>query len=85
MKENIFVSSIEEFNNKIQTEFMFATILSTGYCILHVDDTVTSYSESAIVSLRSAECMALLLELIWIHRHGTLLHSLLIVSSRAGL
>lgn len=60
----------EAHNQEIQTDFMYVEIREAKYCVLHVVDTGTAFSKTAIASKRSAECMATLLESIWIHRHG---------------
>lgn len=72
ISRNISLTHIfKAFNNEIQADFMFASVRSTKYCVLHVVDTGTEYSETSIKNSRSAEAMASLLEIIWINLHGT--------------
>lgn len=49
---------------------MYVKIREAKYCVLHVVDTGTAFSRTAIANKRSAKCMSTLLESIWIHRHG---------------
>lgn len=69
-KKISFTHVCEAFNQEIQADFMFADIRGTKYCILHVVDTGTSYSEATIVSRRSGEIMAHTLETVWLLNHG---------------
>lgn len=48
----------KEFNQEMQVDFMFADVRNSKYCVLHVVDTSTAYSETPIVSKRSADIMA---------------------------
>lgn len=59
------------FNTEIQADFMFVAIRATKYCVIHVVDASTGYSETAMSPQRSVSTMASAVETIWIHRHGT--------------
>lgn len=58
------------FNRHLQADFMFCFIKGRRHCVLHAVDAATSYSETKIVTSRSACMMANTLENIWITRHG---------------
>lgn len=60
----------QEFNQEVQADFMFANIRGTKYCVLHIVDTGTRYSEATVVSNRSCAIMASEMETVWILRHG---------------
>lgn len=60
----------EEFDEEIQANYTFVIIQTTKYCVLHVVDTVTSFSETSIASQRTTEEMTALIETIWICRQG---------------
>lgn len=61
----------EAFNEKIQVDFMFTDIRNRNYCVLHIGDTGTSYSETGIVSKRSLNNIISALEACWILKHGS--------------
>lgn len=60
----------EAFNSEIQADYMFVYIRKDKFCVLHVVDAGTGYSEAKIVEKRSIEIMVTTLETIWVHRHG---------------
>lgn len=45
----------EDFNNEVQTDFMFANVLSTKYCVSHMFDTGTRFCETETASQRYCE------------------------------
>lgn len=65
-----FTHVCEAFNNEVQVDFLFYTICSPTYCIMHIVDAGTAYSETALASQRSSEVMIALCETIWTHCHG---------------
>lgn len=60
----------EAFNQEIQADFTFVNIRGTKYCVLHIVDAGTGFSEACIVQTRSGETMAQSIETLWILSHG---------------
>lgn len=52
-KKVSFTHICEKFNQEAQADFMFVDIRNTKCCALHIVDSGTAYSETAIVSKRS--------------------------------
>lgn len=60
----------KELNQEIQADFIFLNIRKPKYCVLHILDAGTAYSETYIVSKRSGDIMAGAMEINWILKHG---------------
>lgn len=49
---------------------MFVNIINTKFCVLHIVDPGTRYSECTIVPKRSGTIISSTLKVCWILRHG---------------
>lgn len=60
----------QSFNQEVQADFMFVEIRKSRYCVLHIVDAGTRYSECIIVGKRCGEEMVIAMETGWLLRHG---------------
>lgn len=59
------------FNIKVQADFMFTDTHNNKYCVLHIVDTGSRYSEVSFVSNRSCEIMENEIKRCWMLEHGS--------------
>lgn len=62
----------QNFNDEIQTAFLFAKIRNENYTIIHFAETGTTLSERAIGRYRKATTIIKELDRLWAYRHARL-------------